>query len=89
MQISDKELKKVIQAGGFALIESDHGFVSSPREGDEPMIKALVHKIIDMPDREDRIAELKARIEAGEYQVSGAEIADTMIRRAIADKIKG
>jgi len=42
---------------------------------------------MSMPDREDRIAELKAKIEAGTYRVSGEEIAESMIRRNIADKV--
>ena len=34
------------------------------------------------------IAELKAKIEAGEYNPTGDEIADAMIRRSIADRIR-
>jgi negative regulator of flagellin synthesis FlgM len=41
-----------------------------------------------MPDREDMIAEIKAKIEAGDYQPSSDEIADAMIRRSIADHIR-
>lgn len=87
MQISDTELKKVLQTGGHALIESEDGFEVSPKAEDGPMIKELVAAVRAMPDREDRIAELKARIESGEYKPSAEEIADAMIRRAIADRI--
>ena len=41
-----------------------------------------------VPDREAKIAELKSRIAAGTYQVSGSDIADQMLRRAQADKIR-
>ena len=41
-----------------------------------------------MPDRDEMVASIKARIEAGEYDVSGEDVADAMIRRAIADKVK-
>ncbi len=53
---------------------------------DKELIEATVQKIEAAPDREDRIADLKARIAAGEYQVTGEEIADAMIRRAAADR---
>lgn len=43
----------------------------------------------DVPDtREEFVSELKARIEKGEYKVSGEEIADMMLRRRAADKIR-
>lgn len=42
-----------------------------------------------IPDvREEVVAELKAKIEKGEYKISGEEIADMMIRRLQADKIR-
>lgn len=47
-------------------------------------------KAVDaLPDvREELVEALKARIESGDYQVSGEEIADLMIRRAYADRIR-
>ena len=40
-----------------------------------------------MPDiRADRVAELKAKIDSGEYQVSGRDVAESLLRRA-ADKL--
>ena len=88
MQISDTELKKVIETGGLRLREPEELEEPSPRPTDGPMIKALTREIMDMPDREDRVSELKARIEAGEYSVTSAEIADAMVRRSIADRIR-
>ena len=38
--------------------------------------------------RDDVVAELRARIEAGEYNPTGSEIAEAMIRRAIADRVR-
>lgn len=87
MQISDTELKKVMTLGSLRLAEPVEEEVS-PRPGDEPMIKALTQEILEMPDREDRIAELRAKIEAGTYRPSAEEIADAMVRRSIADKIR-
>ena len=41
------------------------------------------------PDtRDDLVAKLKAQIDGGTYQVSGADIADQMLRRAQADRIR-
>ena len=88
MQISDTELKKVILIGGLRLREPIEDEQPSPRPEDGPMIKALTQEIMEMPDREDRVAELKARIESGNYSPTGDEIAEAMYRRAIADRIK-
>lgn len=42
-----------------------------------------------VPDvREEIVAGLKEAIEKGEYQVSGEEVADMMIRRLRADKVR-
>lgn len=41
------------------------------------------------PDtRDDLVAKLKAQIDGGTYQVSGNDIAEQMIRRAQADRIR-
>ncbi len=37
--------------------------------------------------REDRVADLKRRIEAGEYKVDAGQIADGMMREAIRDEL--
>ena len=57
-------------------------------ERDAQLVKDLTKQVLDMPDREDMIASLKARIESGEYNPSAEEIVDTMIRRAIADRTR-
>lgn len=45
--------------------------------------------LADVPDtRDDVVNELKEKIRKGEYKVSGAEIADMMLRRLSADKIR-
>lgn len=41
-----------------------------------------------MDVREDIVASLKERIEAGTYQVSGEAIAEMMIRRSRADRLR-
>ena len=51
---------------------------------------ARVRQIVEQtPDvREDLVASLRERISKGEYHVSSAEIADLMLRRAVADTIR-
>ncbi|MEI6511719.1 MAG: flagellar biosynthesis anti-sigma factor FlgM [bacterium] len=52
-------------------------------------VKKIKRIVEDMPEvREEVVAELKAKIEAGEYKVSSEDIADLMIRRARADSIR-
>lgn len=49
-------------------------------------IQKIKEAIANLPDvREDRVAALKARIENGTYNVKSDEIADLIIRRALAD----
>ncbi len=47
--------------------------------------QALEH----IPDtRDDIVEDIRKRIEAGEYKVSGEEIADMMMRRRAADRLR-
>jgi negative regulator of flagellin synthesis FlgM len=49
-------------------------------------IQRVIREINRLPDvREDRVLALKAQIDSGSYHVSGEDIADLMIRRALAD----
>jgi len=55
----------------------------SPRE-----ILRVVREVDRAPDmREQRVRELRSRIESGAYQVSGEDIADLIARRALADSL--
>lgn len=92
MQISDAQVKMVkellVQRGLIhELQDMDLPLESYPRPEDAELIRQVVQEVLNMPEREDRIADLKARIEAGTYNPSGDEIADAMIRRAIADRM--
>jgi anti-sigma28 factor (negative regulator of flagellin synthesis) len=90
MRISDIEMKKIAN-GQYAVVQdiSELGQSIKTREKDADHIKQVTAEVIAMKDREDLIADLKARIEAGKYNPSGDEIADAMIRRSIADSIQG
>lgn len=87
MQISERETKKILELG-HNYPARDEAELSNPAIDDAELVRELTAKVIDMPDREDRIAELKAAIDSGTYNVSGHEIIEAMIRRAIADRIR-
>ena len=45
--------------------------------------------LADTPDvREELVQDIKERIERGEYKISGQEIAEMMLRRTAADKLR-
>ncbi|HQU17621.1 MAG: flagellar biosynthesis anti-sigma factor FlgM [Fimbriimonadaceae bacterium] len=89
MRISDTEVKKILAKSVIQDIESLMEGIDDPQyEIDPQMVKRLTREIIEMPDRDDFVAEIKARIEKGEYKPTGEEIADAMIRRSIADRVR-
>ncbi len=60
-----------------------HGGSAHP---DADLIAEVRDAILKMPEvREELVAELRERIERGEYHVSAKDIAEAMVRRAIAD----
>ncbi|MCH7904837.1 MAG: flagellar biosynthesis anti-sigma factor FlgM [Armatimonadetes bacterium] len=88
MRISREQLKKVAESASDVTPESALVDEAVIRLTDRDLIQEITHKVMDMPDREEMIAELKARIESGDYDVSGDDVADAMIRRAIADQVR-
>lgn len=53
------------------------------------LIEQVQAKIDELPEvREGLVSELRAKIESGEYNPTGAEIADAMIRRTLADRVR-
>ncbi len=89
MRISDAEVNRVL-SGQTAIVESivELEQDSRRRHEDKGLIQEVTTSVVEMGDREDMIAALKAKIEAGEYNPTGDDIADTMIRRAVADRIR-
>lgn len=91
MRISDNEVKKLLEQSQTvepgAQVEQDQPAYDP--SADAAMIAKVKADVMAMPDREEMVADLKARIESGTYNPTGDDIADTMIRRAIADRIKG
>ena len=90
MRISDTEIKKIL-SGEYSVVEDiiRHERVSELKRENADLIQQVTKEVLEMPDREEMIAELKARIEAGTYNPTGDEIADAMIRRSVADRLSG
>ena len=88
MKISAEQLKKVAESGDAVTDEKALVDEAVIRLTDKDLIQEIARKVADMPDRDEMVASIKARIEAGDYNVSGEDVADAMIRRAIADKVK-
>ncbi len=93
MRISDTEVKKLLsQTEGTTpssiLEDIQRIALENDQKADKDLVRQVVEAIHNMPDREDFVADLRARIEAGTYNPTGDEIADAMIRRAIADRVR-
>lgn len=88
MRISEEQLKKVAESAGAVTPDSALVDEAVIRLTDKDLIQEIAHKVMDMPDREEMIAELRSRIESGDYSPSGEDVADAMIRRAIADQVR-
>jgi negative regulator of flagellin synthesis FlgM len=90
MRISDTQVKKVLSEEWAAYHDALVGPIAKPagRETDKDLIDKIAAEVIAMPDREEMVAELKAKIEAGEYSPKAEEIVEAMIRRSIADRLR-
>ncbi len=91
MQVSDTEIRKVLQGRqGIvqAIVELEDGIDEPSFPIDPALVAEVTRAVVRMPDREDRVADLKARVDAGTYAPTSDEIADAMIRRSIADSVR-
>ncbi len=88
MKISTQQLEAIRKAGGQITPDAEAVDDAVIRLTDKELILSTTRQVENMPDREEMIADLKARIASGEYNPSGEEIADAMIRRSQADKIR-
>ncbi|MDH7482241.1 MAG: flagellar biosynthesis anti-sigma factor FlgM [Armatimonadota bacterium] len=101
MQISAIEVAKLLAAEStrlgkqktpdleFKEITADELPESKIVEPDAAEVERVVQMVKEMPDvREEIVMRLKERIEKGEYKISGEEIAEMMLRRMRADRIR-
>lgn len=94
MRISNEELQRITDmTKSSPLLESstharltEHSVVSTLETQEMNMITQALSHVPDV--REQIVASLKERIESGTYQISGEQIAEMMIRRSLADRIR-
>ena len=87
MKISTEQLEKVKALGGSVTPPESVVDTAVIKLMDGELIKSVTAEVSSQPDRDEMVAEIKARIEKGEYKVTADEIVDTMVRRARADRI--
>ncbi len=99
MKISEQEVSRLLAYSPFdrlgsasQSVERGIAVVRTPEatrvdiSGAAQEVRRVTELIKQLPDvREDRVQALKAQIEAGTYHVSSEDIADLIIRRALAD----
>ena len=90
MRISDAEIQKILShpdtpALAEEIVKLEEARV---RRQDQDLVRDLTAAVIEMPDREEMIAQLRARVEAGTYHPTAEEVVDGMVRRAIADQVR-
>jgi len=99
MQISALEVAKLLaaeQARPTENLKTDLEFTTvtpdslpATKEPDAEEVARVVEMVKAAPDvREDIVMKLKERIEKGEYKVDSTEIAEMMMRRAQADRVR-
>jgi len=89
MRISDIEVQKILSKTQATIVEEIVEIGESRvREEDKTLVEKLTAEVIRMPDREAMIAELRAKIDSGQYNPSADDIVDGMVRRSIADRIR-
>lgn len=91
MRISNEELLRI------ADLRKVSDFSETSSLGEPNVITALesldmnriTEALSQVPDvREQIVASLKERIESGTYQVTGEQIAEMMVRRSLADRLR-
>lgn len=87
MKISTEQVKKVLHSNQSAAPDMKVVDRAVVRLMDGKLIDEVAKKVEGMPDREELVESLRARVEAGTYRPDANDIADAMIRRAIADSL--
>jgi len=56
---------------------------------DRELVRHVAEEVAQLPDvREQIVASLRERIESGDYNVTGEQIAEMMVRRHLTDRIR-
>ena len=80
---------RVSSIGVIATAPAHRDYSLEPSQPSPAELQAATEAVERLPDvREEIVASLRARIEAGTYQVTGEQIADMMMRRLLADRVR-
>ena len=60
----------------------------SPRAQDVSKVRALIKEGAMPPERQERVEALKAKVQKGEYKVSGRDVAEKIIQRHMIDRLQ-
>ena len=95
MKISDTEFEKVMRLIQERLDAADTqnsntdsaDVVLDPEEA--KLVEEMVRRVEELPDvREDLVEDIRARIADGTYKINSAAVAELILRRAKADRLK-
>ena len=87
MQITDIEFIKAVKEKRTIQWNNGSIFSGEVSEKDSALAQQLVTNIVNMPDREDRIKEIKNLIDSGNYHPSADEIIEAIVRRGMVDQL--
>lgn len=88
-QLQGQEKAKILPADrprGLVSAKKKPGEFLSPLEQGMAVAEAALAQVGDV--REDLVQGIKDRIQKGEYAIDGQEVADMMLRRLAADRIR-
>ncbi|WP_309711010.1 flagellar biosynthesis anti-sigma factor FlgM [Armatimonas sp.] len=87
MRISNEELRHIaVQGYGEDVVSAGTNVILALESPDMQTINAALSEVPDT--REQLIASLKERVESGTYQITGEQIAEMMVRRSLADRMR-
>jgi negative regulator of flagellin synthesis FlgM len=83
--VRDREKTRSVFGTGSSDAISRDEIVLSPEARQIQQAKELIDSLPDI--REEKVAEIRARIEAGEYQIDGEKIAEKMIEESLLNEL--
>lgn len=83
--VRDREKVHTSTATGSTDTHSTDAVVLSPEAKQIQKAKELIDSLPDI--REEKVAEIRARIESGEYQIDGEKIASKMVEESLLNEL--
>ena len=92
MKISSMECGKAVETQVSPDAVKQETIIPQGKTSKSSLEKSIEHAlkvIAELPDiREDAVSEVEAQVQSGQYNISGEDIADMMVRRLKADRIR-